>query len=82
MVASICRQHRAQPLGGDVLDVGLAGLDRRDLALVDVDRDDVLARLRERDDERQTHVSETDDADRHDGSRRYRASLMRAAPHG
>ena len=47
---------RVNPLGElreqlrrDVLDVGLAGLDRLDLARVDVDRDHVAALLRERD---------------------------------
>src|SRR5437868_10858694 len=33
------RQHRPQPLGRDVLDVGVAVADRSDLAGVDVDRD-------------------------------------------
>ena len=59
-VAWIRRQHRPQPLGGDVLDVRVAGGDRRDLARVDVDRDDVLAGLRERDRQRQPDVSEPD----------------------
>ncbi len=53
----------AQQLGRDVLDIGLARLDRLDLARVDVDRDHVAALLRERDDERQPDVAEADDAD-------------------
>ena len=36
-------QHRLQALGRDVLDVGRAGLDGRDLALVQVNGNDVLA---------------------------------------
>ena len=46
-----------KPLGGDVLDVGLAGFDRGDLAGVNIDGDDVLARLGKRHDEREPHVS-------------------------
>ena len=58
-------QHRRQPLGGDVLDVGLPGADGRDLGVVDVDGDDVLARLGEGHRQRQPHVAQSDDSDRH-----------------
>ncbi len=40
---------------------------RVDLALVDVDRDHLLAGLRERDDQRQTHVSKSDNSNSHEG---------------
>ena len=59
-------QDRMETFGGDVLDIGPSSLDRRNLAFIDVDRDDLLASLRERDDQRQPHVSEPDYPDAHD----------------
>ncbi len=53
----------AEQLGGDVLDVGVAGLDRLDLARVDVDGDHVAALSGEGNGERQADVAEPDDAD-------------------
>ena len=59
-----CDRRRSRScVGGDVLDVGVAGRDRLDLARVDVDGDDVAALLRERHGERQADVAESDDAD-------------------
>ena len=48
---------------GDVLDVGLARLDRLDLAGVHVDGNHVAALLRERHGERQADIAQSDDAD-------------------
>ena len=63
-------QARLQALGRDVLDVGAPVTQRLDLARVDVEADDVPARLGERDGERQTDVAESDDADAHARERR------------
>ncbi len=53
----------SEQLGGDVLDVGVAGLDRLDLARVDVDGDHVAALLGKGNGQRQADVAEPDDAD-------------------
>jgi hypothetical protein len=60
-------ERRLKSLRADVLDVGLAGLDGRDLALVDIDYHHVLARLPELHCRRQPPVSETGYTDCHFG---------------
>jgi hypothetical protein len=58
-------ENRLQPLVGDVLDIGLAGSDRRHLAGIDIDRNYVLTRLGERDDEWKPHIAKSDNPYRH-----------------
>ena len=60
-------QHRAQTFRRDVLDVGVAGGDGRDLQRIDVERDDIVAGLGERDRQRQPDVSEAYDPYFHAG---------------
>jgi len=52
-----------QQLRRDVLDVGVARLDRLDLARVDVDGDHVTALFGKGNGQRQADVAEPDDAD-------------------
>ena len=56
-------EHGLQPLVGDVLDRRAAGRELGDAPVVDVDADHLLARLGERDGQRQADISQSDDAD-------------------
>ena len=58
----------AELLGGNVLDVALAALSRSTRLGVDVEADDLVARLPEGDGQRQPDVSEPDDSDLHRGA--------------
>ena len=57
--------HGRQALGGDVLDVADALLDRRDSARVDIEADHVVTGLGKRDAQRNAHVPQSDDSYRH-----------------
>jgi hypothetical protein len=57
--------YRSEPLVADVLDERVAGVDRVDARLRDVQSHHVVARLGERDAERQADVAHADDPDVH-----------------
>ena len=58
-------EHRAEALGGDVLDVRVALAQGGDLGLVDVDPDDVEPGFGETDRQRQPDIAQSDDSDAH-----------------
>ena len=79
--------ERSEPLGGDVLDVALAAVERVDHVRLDVDEEHSLARLGERRGERHADVAGPDHGDvvlglpasSWHGGQAYRASAMRSA---
>src|SRR3954452_6199671 len=66
-------EHRADALRRDVLDVRATLAQRGDLALVDVDADDVEPALGEADRQRQSDVAESDDSDAHRAPKGFNA---------
>ena len=73
--------QRCEQLGGDVLDVAAALVDRLDLALVRVEADHLVALARKGDGQWKSYVSESDDSDLHARDSRSaacRPSLSRA----
>ena len=69
---------RAQPLGGDVLDVGVPVADALDLARVDVECDHAMTFLGKGNRQRQADVAEAHDSYKH--SRQFRRKAGRPTP--